>query len=92
VGTFIADYACNDPKVIVECDGGQHADNTYDAARDAWFQRRLSGAAVLEREIIDHPESVELSILKALGGAVKPLILHRRFATRAPPSPPKRRR
>ncbi|MDR3509929.1 MAG: DUF559 domain-containing protein [Caulobacteraceae bacterium] len=37
LGTYIADFACLYPRVIVECDGGQHADSAYDAARDAWF-------------------------------------------------------
>ena len=68
VESFIADFACNDPKVIIECDGGQHADNDYDAARDAWS--RAEGYRVLRfwnGEIVYHPESVEVAILKALG-------------------------
>jgi very-short-patch-repair endonuclease len=70
IGTYIADFACNDPKVIVECDGGQHALSDYDAVRDAWFQ--AEGYRVLRfwnGEIMDHPEGVRLRILSALGRA-----------------------
>jgi very-short-patch-repair endonuclease len=68
IGPYIADFACNSPKVIIECDGGQHALSDYDARRDAWFQ--ADGYRVLRfwnGEINDHPESVRLGILSALG-------------------------
>src|SRR3954471_19929207 len=46
VGNYIADFACLDPKLIVELDGSQHADQSaYDARRDAFF--RANGFAVL---------------------------------------------
>src|SRR5947209_3399883 len=37
IGTFIADFVCHEKKIIVEVDGGQHADNAKDAARGEWF-------------------------------------------------------
>ena len=38
LGAYIADFACLEPKLIVELDGSQHADNqAYDMARDAFF-------------------------------------------------------
>jgi very-short-patch-repair endonuclease len=46
LGNYIADFACLDPKLIIELDGSQHADRTaYDAARDDYF--RLNGFSVL---------------------------------------------
>jgi very-short-patch-repair endonuclease len=68
LGDFIADFACFYPKVIVECDGGQHADSAYDAARDAWF--RAQGFRVLRywnNEVVDHPNETAEAILRALG-------------------------
>ena len=68
LGDYIADFACLYPKVIIECDGGQHADSTYDAARDAWF--RAQGFQVLRfwnNEVVEHPEAVAEAILRALG-------------------------
>ena len=38
LGNYIADLFCEEQKVIVEADGGQHGDNSYDAKRDAWLK------------------------------------------------------
>ena len=37
VGPFIADFVCYDARVVVEVDGGQHAESARDAQRDQWF-------------------------------------------------------
>ena len=37
VGPYIADFICFDRRLVVECDGGQHAESARDARRDAWF-------------------------------------------------------
>lgn len=39
LGNYIADFACLEPRLIVELDGSQHANNqAYDLARDAFFK------------------------------------------------------
>lgn len=39
LGNCIADFACLEPRLIVELDGSQHEDNqTHDLARDAFFK------------------------------------------------------
>ena len=68
LGDYIADFMCHFPKVIVECDGGQHADSAYDATRDAWF--RSQGFQVLRfwnGEVIERPRNVGEAILRAVG-------------------------
>jgi BirA family biotin operon repressor/biotin-[acetyl-CoA-carboxylase] ligase/primosomal protein N' (replication factor Y) len=46
LGSYVADFACLEPKLIIELDGSQHADQAaYDARRDAFF--RGQGFAVL---------------------------------------------
>ncbi|MGJ7493717.1 endonuclease domain-containing protein [Variovorax sp. RT4R15] len=46
LGNYIADFACLEPKLIVELDGSQHlAQQGYDATRDAFF--RSQGFGVL---------------------------------------------
>ena len=35
VGRHVADFLCEEARLIVELDGGQHADNSADAARTA---------------------------------------------------------
>ena len=46
LGNYVADFACLDPKLIVELDGSQHANQAaYDARRDEFF--RAQGFGVL---------------------------------------------
>ena len=46
LGNYVVDFACLSPKLIIELDGSQHADQmAYDAQRDAFF--REQGFAVL---------------------------------------------
>jgi very-short-patch-repair endonuclease len=37
VGRFIVDFVCHDRWLIVELDGGQHAESTKDIGRDRWL-------------------------------------------------------
>lgn len=37
---YIADFACFGHKLIIEADGGQHADNINDAVRTAELERQ----------------------------------------------------
>ncbi len=46
VGSYVADFACLEPKLIVELDGGQHAaQEDYDTRRDEFL--RAQGFEVL---------------------------------------------
>ena len=38
IGTFVADFVCIEHRLIVELDGGQHADSAYDARRTTWLE------------------------------------------------------
>jgi very-short-patch-repair endonuclease len=37
IGPFVADFACRQAKLIVEIDGGQHAESERDVRRDQWL-------------------------------------------------------
>jgi very-short-patch-repair endonuclease len=37
IGPFIVDFVCRDKRLVVEVDGGQHADSAEHAARDAFL-------------------------------------------------------
>jgi very-short-patch-repair endonuclease len=37
VGPYVADFLCYEARVVIEVDGGQHADSASDARRDQWF-------------------------------------------------------
>jgi very-short-patch-repair endonuclease len=62
---YIADFVCFEAKLIIECDGGQHADSEYDARRDAWL--RSQGFTILRfwnGEVIENPTGVLDTILR----------------------------
>ncbi len=37
IGPFIADFVCFEARLVIEVDGGQHADSAQDRRRDRWF-------------------------------------------------------
>ena len=40
IGPFTADFICRERRLIIEVDGGQHADSHHDAVRDKWLADR----------------------------------------------------
>jgi very-short-patch-repair endonuclease len=73
IGTYIADFVCQECKLIVELDGSQHANSPYDIKRDAWLG--LRGYRVLRFWNID--------IFEALDGTMGVIL----DSLRAPPYP-----
>jgi very-short-patch-repair endonuclease len=67
VGRYIVDFVCFEKQVIVELDGGQHAEQVaYDAERTAWLQDR--GFRVLRfwnHEALQNLEAVVEAIVRA---------------------------
>ena len=51
IAQYIVDFVCFEPRVIIECDGGQHAlENVKDMKRDNFFYRtRFSNIEILEQ-------------------------------------------
>ena len=39
IGPYVVDFVCLEYRLIVEVDGGQHAENLSDRRRDAWLTR-----------------------------------------------------
>jgi very-short-patch-repair endonuclease len=39
IGSFIADFVCQEHRLIIEADGGQHAESATDAARTEFLER-----------------------------------------------------
>jgi 2-isopropylmalate synthase len=68
VGPYVADFLCTEHRLIVEADGGGHAENARDAARDVWFTR--NGYKVLRfwnTDILTARESVLATIAANCG-------------------------
>ena len=40
IGDYIVDFACTEHWLVIEVDGGQHADSGTDAGRTAWLQNQ----------------------------------------------------
>lgn len=60
MGRYVVDFVCLEEKLIIELDGGQHADNVeYDRERDSWL--RSEGYTVLRfwnNEMLNEMEGV----------------------------------
>ena len=68
IGRYILDFVCLDARLVIELDGGQHADRQdADQERTAWLEAR--GYRVLRfwnTDVLEHPEGVWDLILRAL--------------------------
>jgi len=67
VGPYTVDFVCRECRLIVEVDGGQHAESASDAARDAWLMTR--GYRVLRfwnNDVLGNPMGVLETIAAAL--------------------------
>ena len=65
IGPFIVDFVCRDKRLVVEVDGGRHADSAEDAARDAF----LEGYRVMRfwnNDVLSNRDGVLTVILEAL--------------------------
>jgi very-short-patch-repair endonuclease len=82
LGPYVVDFVCFEVKLIVEVDGGQHADNPRDLDRDRYFINQ--GYRVLRfwnNDVLKNLEGVLIRITEFIGGHPSP------GALRAPPSP-----
>jgi very-short-patch-repair endonuclease len=68
IGPYFVDFVCLEKRIVVEVDGGQHAQHfSYDAKRDAWL--RAEGFTVLrfwDDEVLKQVENVKQVIWEAL--------------------------
>ena len=70
IGVYIVDFVCLERKLIVELDGGHHADGaqkSHDVNRDAWLEGRgYSVIRVWNLDVLNNLEGVLLSVSDAL--------------------------
>jgi very-short-patch-repair endonuclease len=67
IGPYVVDFVCREAKLIVEVDGGQHAESESDAVRDAFLAR--GGFRVLRfwnNEVLSNLDGVLARIAEAL--------------------------
>jgi very-short-patch-repair endonuclease len=73
IDRYIVDFVCFEARLIVEADGGQHAENNNDAVRDAFLAEQ--GFRVLRywnNDILTNLEGVATAILAALEAPLSP--------------------
>jgi len=67
IGPYIVDFACREKNLIIEVDGGQHADNARDVRRDAHLARECYRVMRFwNNDVLANREGVLLTILDAL--------------------------
>jgi very-short-patch-repair endonuclease len=67
IGPYVVDFLCRDRKVIVEVDGGQHAESAHDQVRDAYLASE--GYSVLRfwnSDVLGNIDGVLQTILTSL--------------------------
>ena len=67
IGPYVVDFCCWQAKLVIEVDGGQHADNPEDDRRTQWLSER--GWRVIRfwnNEVLDNLEGVRTAITAAL--------------------------
>jgi very-short-patch-repair endonuclease len=67
ISGYIADFVCEDAKLIIEVDGGQHAESEGDAERTAILE--AAGYTVLRfwnNDVLTNPDGVLLRIAEML--------------------------
>ena len=82
IGPYVVDFACLSRKLIIEVDGGQHADSPSDKRRDAWLNAQ--GCEVLRfwnNDVLKNTEGVLELVQLAVQDRPSP------GALRAPSSP-----
>jgi very-short-patch-repair endonuclease len=85
IGPFIVDFACLSRRLVIEVDGGQHADSDYDPRRDAWLERsgfrvlRIWNSDALERGGSD-------GLYRLIADALSQPVLARAVDAPSPPS------
>jgi very-short-patch-repair endonuclease len=73
VGPYIADFACREVGLIVELDGGQHAESVSDERRTAYLN--YQGYAVLRfwnDDVIENRDGVLFAIRSVIEGTPSP--------------------
>jgi very-short-patch-repair endonuclease len=67
IGPFIADFVCFEVRLVIEVDGGQHAQPLRDKRRDRWFAtNRFRVLRFWNNDVLSNLEGVSTLIAEAL--------------------------
>jgi very-short-patch-repair endonuclease len=74
IGPYVVDFICRERRLIVELDGGQHADSKADVVRDQWLTEH--GYRVLRfwnNDLMANTDGVLETIAAALNAETSPV-------------------
>jgi very-short-patch-repair endonuclease len=75
VGPYVADFLCYASRLIVEVDGGQHADSERDAVRDRWLvQNNFHVVRFWNNDVLQNLEGVLTALAQALEKGPSPAL------------------
>ena len=67
IGPFIADFVCFEERLVIEVDGGQHAESRRDERRDRWFAaNRFRVLHFWNNDVLSNLEGVMTVVAQAL--------------------------
>jgi very-short-patch-repair endonuclease len=73
IGPYVVDFICREKRLVVEVDGGQHADSRPDAVRDRWLiEHRYRILRFWNNEVLGNIEGVWETIFAAASAAAPP--------------------
>jgi very-short-patch-repair endonuclease len=89
IGPYVVDFACRRAKLVVEIDGGQHAESQRDIVRDQWLaEQGWSVFRVWNSDVRDNPtgaaEAIIVRAAECLGGTHPEPLPSREGRTRRP--------
>jgi very-short-patch-repair endonuclease len=73
IGPYVVDFVCREKRLVIEVDGGQHAENSADAVRDRWLAaHRYRVLRFWNNEVLENIEGVWDTIFAAASAATPP--------------------
>ena len=73
IGPYVVDFICREKFLVIEVDGGQHADSQRDAVRDQWLtERRYRVLRFWNNEVLENIEGVWDTIFAAVSAVAPP--------------------
>ena len=73
IGQYVVDFVCREKRLVVEVDGGQHAQSRRDAVRDRWLaQHHYRVLRFWNNEVLENIEGVWEMIFAAASAAAPP--------------------
>jgi very-short-patch-repair endonuclease len=73
IGRYVVDFVCREQRLVIEPDGGQHAESERDTLRDRWLaDRRYRVLRFWNNDVISNIDGVLETIATALEAGIAP--------------------